>query len=92
MNALLRPMAELAESHVMANKEWLIHTGRTWEPFMASVQSSVDDAKAGGDAATLLGVAGTGKAVLSLFAALLYALGVDPQWKKVLPEGDFAQQ
>jgi hypothetical protein len=59
MNALLRPMAELAESHVMANKEWLIHTGRTWEPFMASVQSSVDDAKAGGDAATLLGVAGT---------------------------------
>ena len=40
----------------------------------------------------MLGVAGTGKAVLSLFAALLYALGVDPQWKKVLPEGDFAQQ
>jgi hypothetical protein len=25
-------------------------------------------------------------------ASLLYALNIDPQWKKVLPEGDFAQQ
>jgi hypothetical protein len=40
----------------------------------------------------MLGVAGTGKAVLSVFASLLYALNIDPQWKKVLPEGDFAQQ
>jgi hypothetical protein len=40
----------------------------------------------------MLGVAGIGKAVLSVFAALLATLGVKPQWKKVLPEGDFAQQ
>ena len=40
----------------------------------------------------MLGVAGTGKAVLSVFTALLYTLNVDPHWKKVLPEGDFAQQ
>ena len=35
----------------------------------------------------MLGVAGIGKAVLSVFAALLATLGVKPQWKKVLPEG-----
>ena len=40
----------------------------------------------------MLGVAGMGKAVLSVFASLLATLGVQPQWKKVLPEGDFAQQ
>lgn len=59
MNTVLRPMAELAEAHVIANKAWLMHTGRSWEPFIANVQSSVDNAKAGGDASTLLGVAGT---------------------------------
>jgi hypothetical protein len=59
MNAVLRPMAELAESHVIANKEWFIDTGRSCEPFIAYVQSSVDEAKAGRDVATLLGLAGT---------------------------------
>ena len=39
----------------------------------------------------MLSVAGVGRAVLSTFAALLYALGIEPQGKKVLPEGDMLQ-
>jgi hypothetical protein len=39
----------------------------------------------------MLSVAGVGRAVLSTFAALLYALGIEPQGKKVLPEGDVLQ-
>jgi hypothetical protein len=37
----------------------------------------------------MLGVQGVGRAVLVTFASLLAALGVLPQGKKVLPEGDF---
>jgi hypothetical protein len=54
-------------------------------PWLSPTSSFIDDFP-------VLGVAGIGKAVLSIFAALLYALNADPQWKEVLPEGDFAQQ
>ena len=40
----------------------------------------------------MLGVQGVGRAVLVAFASLLYTFGVDPQGKKVLPEGNFEQQ
>ena len=40
----------------------------------------------------MLSLAGFGRAVLAIFAALLDVLGLDPQMKKVLPEGDFSQQ
>ena len=37
----------------------------------------------------VLGVQGVGRAILVAFASLLSAFGVDPQGKKVLPEGNF---
>ena len=37
----------------------------------------------------MLGVQGVGRAILGAFASLLSAFGVDPQGKKVLPEGNF---
>ena len=37
-------------------------------------------------------IAGFGRVVLTVFAALLDVLGLDPQMKKVIPEGDFRQQ
>ena len=40
----------------------------------------------------MISIAGFGRAVLAIFAALLDVLGLDPQTKKVLPEGDFTQQ
>ena len=40
----------------------------------------------------MISIAGFGRAVLAIFAALLDVLGLDPQMKKVLPEGDFTQQ
>ena len=40
----------------------------------------------------MLSLAGFGRAVLAIFASLLDVLGLDPQMKKVLPEGDFSQQ
>ena len=40
----------------------------------------------------MVSIAGFGRVVLTVFAALLDVLGLDPQMKKVLPEGDFRQQ
>ena len=40
----------------------------------------------------MISIAGFGRAVLAIFAALLDVLGLDPQMKKVLPEGHFTQQ
>ena len=40
----------------------------------------------------MVSIAGFGKVILTVFAALLDVMGLDPQMKKVLPEGDFKQQ
>ena len=40
----------------------------------------------------MVSIAGFGRVILTVFAALLDVLGLDPQMKKVLPEGDFRQQ
>jgi hypothetical protein len=40
----------------------------------------------------MVSIAGFGRVVLTVFAALLDVLGLDPQMKKVVPEGDFRQQ
>ena len=56
----------------------------THEPRLAFASFFIDDFP-------LVGVAGVGKAVLSAFAALLHAMGIQAQPKKVLPEGDFTQ-
>jgi hypothetical protein len=40
----------------------------------------------------MLSLAGFGRAVLAIFTSLLDVLGLDPQMKKCLPEGDFSQQ
>jgi hypothetical protein len=40
----------------------------------------------------VVSIAGFGRVVLTVFAALLDVLGLDPQMKKVLTEGDFRQQ
>jgi hypothetical protein len=52
------------------------------EPVLAFANMFIDDFP-------MLGVQGVGRAVLVTFASLLAALGVLPQGKKVLPEGDF---
>ena len=52
------------------------------EPMLAFANMFIDDFP-------MLGVQGVGRAVLVTFASLLAALGVLPQGKKVLPEGDF---
>ena len=78
---LLGMVQELAEHRVVvAGKATYPH-----KPVLAFTNFFIDDFP-------MLGVAGMGKAVLSAFAALLATLGVKPQWKKVFPEGDFAQQ
>jgi hypothetical protein len=53
------------------------------EPVLAFANMFIDDFP------MMLGVQGVGRAVLVTFASLLAALGVLPQGKKVLPEGDF---
>jgi hypothetical protein len=59
MNALLRPVAEVAEAQVRARKGWLTERGNAWAPTVAGLQEWVDEMKAGRDVATLLGVAKT---------------------------------
>ena len=78
---LVSMVRELSEHRVVVDgKATYPHT-----PVLAFANFFIDDFP-------MLGVAGMGKAVLSVFASLLATLGVQPQWKKVLPEGDFAQQ
>jgi hypothetical protein len=78
---LMSMVRELSEHRVVVDgKATYPHT-----PVLAFANFFIDDFP-------MLGVAGMGKAVLSVFASLLATLGVQPQWKKVLPEGDFAQQ
>ena len=78
---LMSMVRELSEHRVVVDgKATYPHT-----PVLAFANFFIDDFP-------MLGVAGMGKAVLSVFASLLTTLGVQPQWKKVLPEGDFAQQ
>ena len=78
---LMSMVRELSEHRVVVDgKATYPHT-----PVLAFANFFIDDFP-------MLGVAGMGKAVLSVFAPLLATLGVQPQWKKVLPEGDFAQQ
>jgi len=78
---LMSMVRELSEHRVVVDgKATYPHT-----PVLAFATFFIDDFP-------MLGVAGMGKAVLSVFASLLATLGVQPQWKKVLPEGDFAQQ
>ena len=78
---LVSMVRELSEHRVVLDgKATYPHT-----PVLAFANFFIDDFP-------MLGVAGMGKAVLSVFASLLATLGVQPQWKKVLPEGDFAQQ
>ena len=55
---------------------------KSHEPVLAFANMFIDDFP-------MLGVQGVGRAVLVTFASLLAALGVLPQGKKVLPEGDF---
>ena len=52
------------------------------EPVLAFTNMFIDDFP-------MLGVQGVGRAVLVTFASVLAALGVLPQGKKVLPEGNF---
>jgi hypothetical protein len=52
------------------------------EPVLAFANMFIDDFP-------MLGVQGVGRAALVTFASILAALGVLPQGKKVLPEGDF---
>ena len=78
---LMSMVRELSEHRVVVDgKATYPHT-----PVLAFANFFIDDFP-------MLGVPGMGKAVLSVFASLLATLGVQPQWKKVLPEGDFAQQ
>jgi hypothetical protein len=78
---LMSMVRELSEHRVVVDgKATYPH-----KPVLAFANFFIDDFP-------MLGVAGMGKAVLSVFASLLATLGVQPQWKKVLPEGDFAQQ
>ena len=78
---LMSMVRELSEHRVVVDgKATYPHT-----PVLAFANFFIDDFP-------MLGVAGMGKAVLSVFASLLATLGVQPQWKKVLLEGDFAQQ
>ena len=86
-NKLLAMVQELYETRVVKSVDTDGKKAHTYEqgPVLAFANFFIDDFP-------MLGVAGIGKAVLSIFAALLYTLNVDPQWKKVLPEGDFAQQ
>ena len=77
----------LRKVHDLASQRQMVDGKATYpnKPVLAFANFFIDDFP-------MLGVAGMGKAVLSVFAALLATLGVKPQWKKVLPEGDFAQQ
>ena len=78
---LMSMVRELSEHRVVVDgKATYPHT-----PVLAFANFFIDDFP-------MSGVAGMGKAVLSVFASLLATLGVQPQWKKVLPEGDFAHQ
>ena len=78
---LLKMVQELAAHRVVVDGKSVYPS----KPVLAFTNFFIDDFP-------MLGVAGMGKAVLSVFAALLATIGVKPQWKKVLPEGDFAQQ
>jgi hypothetical protein len=84
---LLEMVQELYETRVVESVDAHGRKVHVYEqgPVLAFANFFIDDFP-------MLGVAGTGKAVLSVFAALMYTLNVGPQWKKVLPEGDFAQQ